>query len=187
MRYFPEDVWQVAISFDKTLSWSDQTGRALSAKVENKKIPTSQKNLLTNPLECDTIRMSRGRQERTTSPQCVVGWSKTKSPYRTKKFKKPLDKSLRVWYNKGTGWAGVREQPTSNALRLPQVMVSAHPPPCKVKWRWGRTVLLPQKWLRYKSVAHLETFAIGKCGFNSHHRLKIFSKRYWQTKRLVVQ
>ena len=124
-------MWQVAISFDKTLSWSDQTGRALSAKVENKKIPTSQKNLLTSPLECDTIRMSRGRQERTTSPQCVVGWSKTKSPYRTKKFKKPLDKPLRVWYNKGTGWAGVREQPTSNALRLPQVMVSAHPPPCK--------------------------------------------------------
>ena len=31
------------------------------------------KNLLTNPLECGTIRMSRGRQERTTSPQCVVG------------------------------------------------------------------------------------------------------------------
>ena len=73
MSYFPEGVWQVAISFDKTLSWSDQTGRALSAKVENKKIPTSQKNLLTNPLEYDTIRMSRGRQERTTSPQCVVG------------------------------------------------------------------------------------------------------------------
>ena len=157
MSYFPKGVWQVAISFDKTLSWSDQTGRALSAKVENKKIPTSQKNLLTNPLECDTIRMSRGRQERTTSPQCVVGWSKTKSPYRTKKFKKPLDKPLKVWYNKGT------------------------------KWRWGRTVLLPQRWLRYKGVAHLETFAIGKCGFNSHHRLKIFSKRYWQTKRFVVQ
>ena len=47
-KYFPEGVWQVAISFDKTLSWSDQTGRALSAKVENKKIPTSQKNFLTN-------------------------------------------------------------------------------------------------------------------------------------------
>ena len=102
MSYFPKGVWQVAISFDKTLSWSDQTGRALSAKVENKKNPTSQKNLLTNPLEYDTIMMSRGRQERTTSPQCVVGWSKTKSPYRTKKFKKPLDKPLRVWYNKGT-------------------------------------------------------------------------------------
>ena len=43
MRYFPEGVWEVAISFDETLSWSDQTGRALSAKVENKKIPTSQK------------------------------------------------------------------------------------------------------------------------------------------------
>ena len=73
MRYFPEGVWQVAISFDKTLSWSDQAGRALSAKVENKKIPTSQKNLLTNRVKCATIRMSRGRQERTTSPQCVVG------------------------------------------------------------------------------------------------------------------
>ena len=59
MRYFPEGVWQVAISSDKTLSWSDQTGRALSAKVENKKIPTSQKNLLTNPLEYDTIRVQR--------------------------------------------------------------------------------------------------------------------------------
>ena len=38
MRYFPEGVWQVAISFDETLGWSDKTGRALSAKVENKKI-----------------------------------------------------------------------------------------------------------------------------------------------------
>ena len=37
MRYFPEGVWRVAISFDKTLCWSDPTGRALSAKVENKK------------------------------------------------------------------------------------------------------------------------------------------------------
>ena len=43
MSYFPEGVWRVAISSDKTLCWSDQTGRALSAKVENKKIPTSQK------------------------------------------------------------------------------------------------------------------------------------------------
>ena len=59
MSYFPKGVWQVAISFDKTLSWSDQTGRALSAKVENKKIPTSQKNLLTNPLKYDTIRIQR--------------------------------------------------------------------------------------------------------------------------------
>ena len=59
MRYLPEGVWQVAISFDKTLSWSNQTGRALSAKVENKKIPTAQKNLLTNPLEYDTIRVQR--------------------------------------------------------------------------------------------------------------------------------
>ena len=50
MRYFPEGVWQVAISFDKTLSWSDQTGRALSAKVENKKIPTSQKKPLDKPI-----------------------------------------------------------------------------------------------------------------------------------------
>ena len=58
-KYFPEGVWQVAISSDKTLRWSDQTGRALSAKVENKKIPTSQKNLLTNPLECDTIRVQK--------------------------------------------------------------------------------------------------------------------------------
>ena len=73
MSYFPEGVWQVAISFDETLSWSDKTGRALSAKVENKKIPTSQKNLLTNRVECDTIRVSRGRQERTTSPQRVGG------------------------------------------------------------------------------------------------------------------
>ena len=56
MSYFPEGVWQVAISFDETLSWSDQTGRALSAKVENKKIPTSQKNLLTNLLLCATIK-----------------------------------------------------------------------------------------------------------------------------------
>ena len=60
MRYFPEGVGQVAIACEKTLSWSDQTGRALSAKVENKKIPTSQKNLLTNPLECDTIRVQGG-------------------------------------------------------------------------------------------------------------------------------
>ena len=60
MSYFPEGVWQVAISFDETLSWSDQTGRALSAKAENKKIPTSQKNLLTNPLEYDTIRVQNG-------------------------------------------------------------------------------------------------------------------------------
>ena len=95
MRYFPEGVWQVAISFDKTLSWSDQTGRALSAKVENKKIPTSQKNLLTNRVKCATIRMSRGRQERTTSPQCVVGRSKTKSPYRTKSSKNLLTNPLK--------------------------------------------------------------------------------------------
>ena len=60
MSCFPEGVWQVAISFDKTLSWSDQTGRALSAKVENKKNPTSQKNLLTNPLKYDTIRGQNG-------------------------------------------------------------------------------------------------------------------------------
>ena len=60
MKYFPEGVWQVAISSDKTLCWSDQTGRALSAKVENKKIPTSQKNLLTNLLKYDTIRVQGG-------------------------------------------------------------------------------------------------------------------------------
>ena len=59
MSYFPEGVWQVAISFDETLGWSDQTGRALSAKVENKKIPTSQKNLLTNRVKC-VILNSRG-------------------------------------------------------------------------------------------------------------------------------
>ena len=59
MRYFPEGVWRVAISSDKTLSWSDQTGRALSAKVENKKIPTSQKNLLTNRVK-RVILNSRG-------------------------------------------------------------------------------------------------------------------------------
>ena len=71
MRYFPEGVWQVAISSDKTLCWSDQTGRALSAKVENKKIPTSQKNLLTNRVKC-VILNSKGegkavpQRERTT-------------------------------------------------------------------------------------------------------------------------
>ena len=59
MNYFPEGVWQVVISFDETLSWSDKTRRALSAKVENKKIPTSQKNLLTNPLKYDTIRVQK--------------------------------------------------------------------------------------------------------------------------------
>ena len=73
MSYCPEGVWRVAISSDKTLGWSNKTGRALSAKVEDKKNPTPQKNLLTNLTKCDTIRMSRGRQERTTSPQCVVG------------------------------------------------------------------------------------------------------------------
>lgn len=57
MSYFPEGVWRVAISSDKTLSWSDPTGRALSAKVENKKIPTSQKNPLTNPIEYAIISM----------------------------------------------------------------------------------------------------------------------------------
>lgn len=39
--------------------------------------------------------MSRGRQERTTSPQCVVGWSKTKSPYRTKSSKNLLTNPLK--------------------------------------------------------------------------------------------
>ena len=48
MSYFPKGVWRVAISFDKTLGWSDTTGRALFAKVEDKKNPTPQKNLLTN-------------------------------------------------------------------------------------------------------------------------------------------
>ena len=48
MSYCPEGVWRVAISSDKTLGWSDKTGRALSAKVEDKKNPTPQKNLLTN-------------------------------------------------------------------------------------------------------------------------------------------
>ena len=48
MSYCPEGVWRVAISSDKTLGWSDKTGRALFAKVEDKKNPTSQKNLLTN-------------------------------------------------------------------------------------------------------------------------------------------
>lgn len=57
MSYFPEGVWRVAISSDKTLCWSDQTGRALSAKVENKKIPTSQKNPLTTPTEYAIISM----------------------------------------------------------------------------------------------------------------------------------
>ena len=60
MSYFPKGVWQVAISFDETLGWSDKTGRALSAKVENKKIPTSQKNLLTNLLKYDTIEVQNG-------------------------------------------------------------------------------------------------------------------------------
>ena len=48
MSYCPEGAWRVAISSDKTLGWSDKTGRALSAKVEDKKNPTPQKNLLTN-------------------------------------------------------------------------------------------------------------------------------------------
>ena len=48
MSYCSEGVWRVAISSDKTLGWSDKTGRALSAKVEDKKNPTPQKNLLTN-------------------------------------------------------------------------------------------------------------------------------------------
>ena len=48
MSYCPEGVWRVAISSDKALGWSDKTGRALSAKVEDKKNPTPQKNLLTN-------------------------------------------------------------------------------------------------------------------------------------------
>lgn len=61
MSYFPEGVWRVAISFDKTLCWSGKTGRALFAKVENKKFPTSQKNLLTNPLKCGTIKIVKGR------------------------------------------------------------------------------------------------------------------------------
>ena len=46
MSYCPEGVWRVAISSDKTLGWSDKTGRALSAKVEDKKNPTPQKNPL---------------------------------------------------------------------------------------------------------------------------------------------
>ena len=49
----------------------------------------------------------------------------------SKKIEKPLDKLYKVCYNNNTGWVGVREQPTSNALRLPQIMVSAHPPSCK--------------------------------------------------------
>ena len=60
MSYCPEGVWRVAISFDKTLGWSNKTGRALSAKVEDKKNPTPQKNLLTNSTKCDTIKGSRG-------------------------------------------------------------------------------------------------------------------------------
>ena len=59
MSYFPKGVWRVAISFDKTLDWSDTTGRALFAKVEDKKNPTPQKNLLTNPTKCDTIKTQR--------------------------------------------------------------------------------------------------------------------------------
>ena len=55
MSYFPKGVWRVAISFDKTLGWSDKTGRALFAKVEDKKNPTSQKNLLTNSTKCGII------------------------------------------------------------------------------------------------------------------------------------
>ena len=58
MSYCPEGVWRVAISFDKTLGWSDKTGRALFAKVEDKKNPTSQKNLLTIPTKCGIIRAS---------------------------------------------------------------------------------------------------------------------------------
>lgn len=38
MNNCPEGVWRVAISSNKTLTWSDKTGRALSAKVKNKKI-----------------------------------------------------------------------------------------------------------------------------------------------------
>ena len=50
MRCFPEGVWRVAISSDKTLCWSDQTGRALSAKVENKKNSNFSKKPLDKPL-----------------------------------------------------------------------------------------------------------------------------------------
>ena len=78
MRYFPEGVWQVAISFDKTLSWSDQTGRALSAKVENKKIPTSQKNLLTNRVKY-VILNSRGEGKAVPQRERPTRVSKTYS------------------------------------------------------------------------------------------------------------
>lgn len=46
MSYCPEGVWRVAISFDKTLGWSNKTGRALSAKVEDKKKSNSSKKPL---------------------------------------------------------------------------------------------------------------------------------------------
>ena len=90
MSYFPEGVWRVAISFDETLGWSDQTGRALSAKVENKKIPTSQKNLLTSPTSCGTIRMYQGRGNEKTLKKSL------------KNLKKSLDKLPPLWYNKST-------------------------------------------------------------------------------------
>ena len=61
MSYCPEGVWRVAISSDKTLGWSDKTGRALSAKVEDKKNPTPQKNLLTNSIRCGIIIVSQGK------------------------------------------------------------------------------------------------------------------------------
>ena len=65
MSYCPEGVWRVAISSDKTLGWSDKTGRALSAKVEDKKNPTPQKNLLTSPTKCGTIKMFQEEQKTT--------------------------------------------------------------------------------------------------------------------------
>ena len=49
------------------LSYGLSVVRAKAIK-KNKKII---ENPLTNPTECGIIKMSRGRQERTTSPQCV--------------------------------------------------------------------------------------------------------------------
>ena len=63
MSYCPEGVWRVAISSDKTLGWSDKTGHC-PQKVEDKKDPTPQKNLLTNSTKCGIMKPSRGEPRR---------------------------------------------------------------------------------------------------------------------------
>ena len=128
---------EVAISSDKTLGWSDKTGHC-PQKVEDKKNPTPQKNLLTNSTKCGIMKPSRGEPRRRkhqalwtteTEANCqpiamksislgeaIQGAVRLMAGNRNKPekwrvaeimkkvrnfFRKPLDKPLKVWYNKG--------------------------------------------------------------------------------------